>query len=81
MLTNWRNFLKNAGEWRGSFTRISGQGEILDSTLSILNLEATNNNETVLFRLRRFQGRDYDSPVIQDYQQEYTSLAKENIFF
>ncbi|MCH4904807.1 DUF3598 family protein [Cylindrospermopsis raciborskii CHAB3438] len=81
MLTNWRNFLKNAGEWRGSFTRISGQGEILDSTLSILNLEATNNNETVLFRLRRFQGHNYDSPVIQDYQQEYTSLAKENIFF
>ncbi|WP_228039196.1 DUF3598 family protein [Dolichospermum sp. LEGE 00240] len=24
MTSNWENFLKNLGEWRGSFTKISG---------------------------------------------------------
>ncbi|MDM3843655.1 MAG: DUF3598 family protein [Aphanizomenon gracile PMC649.10] len=81
MTSNWENFLKNLGEWRGSFTKISPNGEILDSTPSILNLEADDNNETVIFRLRRFDSHDYDSPPIQDYQQEYRSLGRQNIFF
>lgn len=81
MTTNWENFIKNIGEWRGSFTQISPQGEILKSTPSILNLEAIDNNQAVLFRLRRFDSNNYDSSPIQDYQQEYRSLAKENIFF
>ncbi|MEA5617401.1 DUF3598 family protein [Cronbergia sp. UHCC 0137] len=81
MGTNWENFLKNLGEWRGSFTQISPDGEILNSTPSILNLEAFDHHQAVLFRLRRFDGNDYDSPPIQDYQQEYRSLGRENIFF
>lgn len=81
MTSNWENFLKNIGEWRGSFTQISPQGEILKSTPSILNLEGIDNNQAVLFRLRRFDASGYDSFPIQDYQQEYRSLAKENIFF
>jgi len=81
MASNWENFLKNLGEWRGSFTKISPNGEILDSTPSILNLEADDNNQAVIFRLRRFDSHDYDSPPIQDYQQEYRSLGRQNIFF
>lgn len=81
MTNNWENFLKNVGEWRGSFTKISPNGEILTSTSSILNLEAFDNHQAVLFRLRRFDASGYDSSPIQDYQQEYRSLAKENIFF
>jgi hypothetical protein len=81
MASNWENFLKNLGEWRGSFTKISSHGEILDSTPSILNLEADDHNQAVLFRLRRFNSGNYDSPPIQDYQQEYRSLGRQNIFF
>jgi hypothetical protein len=81
MASNWENFLKNLGEWRGSFTKISADGEILDSTPSILNLEADDHNQVVLFRLRRFNSANYDSPPIQDYQQEYRSLGRQNIFF
>ncbi|MEI6444767.1 MAG: DUF3598 family protein [Nostocales cyanobacterium ELA583] len=81
MASNWENFLKNLGEWRGSFTKISPQGEILNSTSSILNLEEFDNNQAVLFRLRRFDSSNYDTPPIQDYQQEYRYLGKENIFF
>ncbi|TAF12201.1 MAG: DUF3598 family protein [Nostocales cyanobacterium] len=81
MTSNWKNFIKNLGEWRGSFTKISPNGEILDSTPSILNLEAFDNNQAVLFRLRRFDSSGYDSPPIQDYQQEYRTLGRQNIFF
>ncbi|MFM2061584.1 MAG: hypothetical protein RLZZ507_1254 [Cyanobacteriota bacterium] len=81
MTSNWENFLKNLGEWRGSFTKISPNGEILDSTPSILNLEAFDHHQAVLFRLRRFDASGDDSLPIQDYQQEYRTLAKENIFF
>ncbi|MDB9460210.1 DUF3598 family protein [Dolichospermum circinale CS-545/17] len=81
MASNWENFLKNLGEWRGSFTKISADGKILDSTPSILNLEADDHNQVVLFRLRRFNSANYDSPPIQDYQQEYRSLGRQNIFF
>jgi hypothetical protein len=78
MPSNWENFLKNSGEWRGSFTKISPNGEILDSTPSILNLEAFDHNQAVLFRLRRFGASGYDSSPIQDYQQEYRSLGRQN---
>ena len=78
---NWQNFLKNLGEWRGSFTKISPQGDILDSTLSIINLEGLENNQLVKFRLRRFEGNDYDQTPTQDYTQEYRSLGKQIIFF
>jgi hypothetical protein len=81
MENNWENFLKNLGEWRGSFTRVSLDGELLDSTPSILSLEGSENNELVHFRLRRFCKDDYSEPPIQDYVQEYRSLGKQIIFF
>ncbi len=81
MTSNWENFLKNLGEWRGSFTKISADGEIINSTPSILNLEAFDNDQAVRFRLRRFDGSGYDSPPIEDYQQEYRSIGRQNIFF
>ncbi|MDJ0600301.1 MAG: DUF3598 family protein [Crocosphaera sp.] len=78
---NWENFLKNIGEWQGSFTKISPQGEILDSTLSIINLEGLENNKLVKFRLRRFGGNSYDEIPTEDYTQEYRSLGRQIIFF
>ncbi|MGK7941791.1 MAG: DUF3598 family protein [Crocosphaera sp.] len=78
---NWQNFLKNLGEWRGSFTKISPQGDILDSTLSIINLEALEDNKLVKFRLRRFPGNSYQETPTQDYEQDYRTLGKQLIFF
>ncbi|EAZ90217.1 DUF3598 family protein [Crocosphaera chwakensis] len=78
---NWENFLKNLGEWKGSFTKISPQGDIFDSTLSIINLEGLENNKLVKFRLRRFGGNSYDENPTQDYEQDYRSLGRQIIFF
>lgn len=78
---NWQNFLKNLGEWQGSFTKISPQGDMFDSTLSIINLEGLENNKLVKFRLRRFGGDSYDETPTQDYEQDYRSLGRQIIFF
>jgi hypothetical protein len=81
MENNWENFLKNLGDWRGSFTRVSPEGEILDSTPSLLTLESLENNQLVRFRLRRFAQGDYDSEPSQDYFQDYRSVGNQIIFF
>ncbi|MFM7366051.1 MAG: DUF3598 family protein [Cuspidothrix sp.] len=81
MVNNWDNFLKNLGEWQGSFTKISPDGEIINSTPSILNLEAFDDNQGVRFRLRRFDASGYGGSPIEDYQQEYRSIGRQNIFF
>ena len=81
MASKWENFLKNLGEWQGSFTSVSTEGELLDSTSSILNLEGLENNQLVRFRLRRFGSGGDNQPPVSDYMQEYRSLGKEIIFF
>ncbi len=78
---NWKNFLKNLGEWQGSFTSVSPEGELLNSTPSILSLEGRENNQLVLFRLRRFGAGGYSEPPVSDYSQEYRSLGRQIIFF
>ena len=78
---NWKNFLKNLGEWQGSFTSVTPEGKLLNSTPSILNLEGLEDNKLVRFRLRRFGSDGYNSAPISDYSQEYRSLGKQVIFF
>lgn len=81
MTTNWDNFLKNQGEWRGSFTKVSLDGKLLTSTPSILNLEPSEDKTLVTFRLRRFGPEGYDGEPTQDDQQDYRSLGRQIIFF
>lgn len=81
MGTNWENFLKNLGEWQGSFVQVSLDGELLDSAPSILCLEGLENDRLVRFSLRRFGAGGYNEPPISTYEQEYRSLGKQIIFF
>ena len=81
MESNWDNFLKNLGEWQGSFTGISIAGELQDSTPSILNLTGLEDNQLVTFRLRRFPAGGYTEQPISDTHQEYRSLGKQAVFF
>jgi hypothetical protein len=79
--TNWENFLKNLGEWRGSFSQFSPQGDLLSSTPSLLSLEGAENNTLVRFRVRRYASEDFSQPPTHDYREEYRSLGKQIIFF
>lgn len=81
MENNWENFLKNIGEWRGSFTQVSVDGDVLGSTPSILTLEGLEENQLVRFRLRRFGQGGYETEPIQDYVQDYRSVGNQIIFF
>jgi len=78
---NWENFLKNLGEWQGSFTQVSATGELGESTPSLLTLRGENGNRIVHFRLQRFGPEGYDGPPISDQAQTYETLGKQAIFF
>jgi Domain of unknown function (DUF3598) len=80
METNWANFLKNLGEWQGSFTQVANDGEVLGSTPSILNLEGLEDNQLVKFRIRRFAHNINEQPTV-DRTQEYRYLGKQAVFF
>jgi hypothetical protein len=80
MESNWENFLKNLGEWVGSFTQVSTDGELLTSTPSILTLEGLEDNQLVRFRVRRFANSPSEQPTV-DTTQEYRSLGKQAVFF
>jgi hypothetical protein len=47
MRSQWECLLQNLGEWQGSFTRLSPQGELLEDIPSETILEGLNNNQTV----------------------------------
>ncbi|KAM3093127.1 DUF3598 family protein [Phormidesmis sp. 146-35] len=52
MKPQWDCFLQNLGEWHGSFTQLSPQGETLSDTPSVLSLEL-DDRQTVHLNLRR----------------------------
>jgi hypothetical protein len=53
MLSQWDCFLKNLGEWHGTFARFSGQGELLTEMPSVLRLEGIKENCKVKLTLTR----------------------------
>lgn len=81
MSKKWESFLKNLGEWRGSFTQFSLEGDQLSSTSSIINLEGFDNNQAFRFRVRRFSDGGYDTPPTKDYQQEHRTLGRYILVF
>ncbi|ERT04003.1 hypothetical protein M595_6052 [Lyngbya aestuarii BL J] len=83
MRSQWENFLKNLGEWQGSFTQFSNQGEIVKDTPSILQLEASDDNKTVCLTLRRFPPSPdgITKPPVDELVREFKSLGREILFF
>jgi Domain of unknown function (DUF3598) len=82
MNNNWDNFVKNLGEWPGSFTDISPTGELLSDTSSILSLEKLENElPLVRLRLRRYSDDSYSEPPVSDYAQVYQTIGRQNVFF
>ena len=72
MRSQWDALLKNLGEWQGSFTRLSPQGEIKEDIPSIVSLEGLNNKQTI----RQTISLGGNEKVL-----EYSSLARTVLFF
>jgi hypothetical protein len=80
MGSQWENFLRNLGEWHGSFTSLDPSGRIVGSTPSILSLEQGEEQQLVHFKLSRF-GNGLDSAPTREISQKYRSLGKQVVFF
>ena len=72
MNSQWNALLKNLGEWEGSFTRLSPQGELLEDVPSVVSLSGLNDNQTI----RQIVRVGEDEKVL-----EYSSLGKGIMFF
>ncbi|MGK7934143.1 MAG: DUF3598 family protein [Microcystaceae cyanobacterium] len=77
MLTKWECFLKNLGEWRGSFARLSPKGEFMEDIPTVVSFEALNNNTLIHQKVHRFPPNQ--PPQLQAYN--YSSLNKSIQFF
>ncbi len=75
MKSQWECLLQNLGEWQGSFTRFSPDGELREDTPTIVSLEGRNNNQTVHQVVRRLV------PGAEDLVLEYSSLNRSILFF
>jgi hypothetical protein len=76
MPSQWECLLKNLGEWQGSFTRFSPQGEQLEDTPTVVTLEGLNGNQTIRQIIRRLPP---DQPV-DEKVLEYSSLSRSVLF-
>lgn len=78
--SQWQRLLKNSGVWRGSFTQLSGSGEILAHTPTEVALIPTDNGNAMHQEVRRFATQDYsDSPQVQSF--DYRALNRATLFF
>lgn len=76
MRSQWECLLQNIGEWQGSFTRFSPQGELLEDTPTVVSLQGLNNNQTIHQIVRRLP----PNQPIDEIVLEYSSLGR-NILF
>ena len=77
MLAQWDCFLKNLGEWQGSFTRFSPQGEEISDTPTLVTLEGLNNDRNVHQVVRYLPPNEPSRDVVVDYD----SLNRSILFF
>lgn len=91
MTSQWHNFLKNLGEWRGSFATVDGTGQLVDIAPSILTLEQAEEDRLVRFGLRRWPAGTTVAPgggpegaaaePTRVIQQDYRNLGRQVVFF
>lgn len=78
MLSQWSCFLKNLGEWHGSFTRLSARGEVIEDSPSIVTFEGQQNDRAV----HQVVHLPQDTPP-KNLELDYTetSLSRSILFF
>lgn len=77
MASQWDYFLTNLGEWHGSFTRFSPQGEEIVDTPTLVTLEGLNDNKNVHQVVRYLPPNEPSREVVVDYD----SLNRSILFF
>ncbi len=75
----WQHLLHHLGHWRGSFTRLSPQGELKDDIPSLVSLDGLDNNQKIRQVIQHF---DPDTQAVT-YENvlEYGSLSRSTLMF
>lgn len=76
-MTQWNHLLQNLGQWQGSFTRFSPQGEEIEDISSLVSLEGQNNNKTIQQKICLFPPNEPANEKIL----EYSSLSRSILLF
>lgn len=77
-MNQWQRFLKNLGDWRGSFTQFSPQGVVLNDTPTRVTLEGVDNNTLVQQRVFKYPpGEPHPDPI----ELNYRTLGRNILFF
>ena len=79
MLSQWDCFLKNLGEWHGSFTRFSPEGKELEDTPTIVTLQGRQDNQAVHQVVRYLPPDAPSRDIVLDYSKN--SLNRSILFF
>jgi len=74
----WQNCLLHLGDWRGSFTEISPQTQILKDTPTLVTLHGADQNRRILQTVQRFP---IDGSPPTQLNLEYTTLSRGLMFF
>lgn len=77
MASQWKNLLKNIGEWQGSFTQFSPEGNQLDDVPSTLILEGLRDNKAMRLTLNRFP---LNKPPYE-WKSEFSSISRSMLVF
>jgi hypothetical protein len=77
MKSQWDRLLENLGEWHGSFSRLSPQGDMLEDIPTIVSLTGLNENQTI----RQIVRRSPPNAPIHEKVLEYSSLGRGILFF
>lgn len=87
MTSQWENFLRNLGEWHGTFASLDSQQRELSRASSILTLEQGDDERLVRFGLQRWEdpalsgsAADRGAPA-SSMQQDYRTLGRQVVFF
>ncbi|HEY9644821.1 MAG TPA: DUF3598 family protein [Chroococcidiopsis sp.] len=77
--SQWQNVLQNLGDWRGSFTTLSSQGEIISDVPSRVVLEGLNENQTIRQTIQYFSAQTGE--LDQERVLEYDTLSRSVLVF
>jgi Domain of unknown function (DUF3598) len=78
MSSQWENLLRNLGEWEGSFTQFSPQGEEIGDTPTLVTLEGLEDDRVVRQKVWRFPTSGEAPPPLV---LEYRSVNRGSLFF
>jgi hypothetical protein len=69
MKSQWESVLQNLGQWQGSFTLLSPEGEVQEDIPSLISLQGVDGNRSIHLELNRYY------PIANSSEREHRQLV------